>query len=398
MVSRGLIAALLSAACASSPCAAGSLDAEMGKALFNRQWVAAPSSTQSDDGLGPIYDARSCSACHAGGGQGSFVPKPVIGAGIVVRLGNANGAPDPVYGFQLQTKALPGQLPEAAPQLIWRQDKGYRVPALTLGRLNFGPLARDTHAASRRAPSLYGIGLLAGVSDKEILLHAIEEKNYYGLSPRPAWQTDAHGQRRLGRFGWKAIQPDLTGQVGSALSRDIGLSTTAYPDPWGECSATEKVCRAGPHGAKLGAVEVPDTLRNLIVDYLNALPPPQPRPDTMGGRAVFVNIGCAACHAMLHNANGQRIDAFTDLLLHDLGPGLNDGLGEGAAKPGEWRTAPLWGLSERLAKGGLLHDGRARSVAEAVHWHGGDGALAHARFDALTKDERAALLSFLEGL
>ena len=398
MVPRFLIAALLCVGLAPRALAAGQLDPAMGKALFDRQWVAAPSSTQSDDGLGPIYDARSCNVCHAGGGAGALLPKPVIGAGIVVRLGNANGTPDPVYGFQLQTKALPGQMPEGAPQMTWRMQGDVRVPVLQLGKLNFGTLALDTHASPRRAPSLYGVGLLADVLEREILAHAKEEKNYYDLAPEPAWLTGAKGQRRLGRFGWQAVQPDLVGQVGSALSRDIGLSTSGYPDPWGECSAPEKACRTGPHGAKPGEVEVPDQLRDLIVAYLNSLPPPKPRADTLGGRAVFVNIGCAACHAMLHTAKGQKIDAFTDLLLHDMGSDLNDGIGEGVAKPGQWRTAPLWGLSARLAAGGLLHDGRARSVAEAIHWHSGDAARARLRFDTLTPGQKAALISFVEGL
>jgi CxxC motif-containing protein (DUF1111 family) len=398
MVSRFLIAALMCVALAPFTLAAPSLDAETGKALFARQWVAAPSSTQSDDGLGPIYDARSCSACHAGGGAGALLPKPVIGTGIVVRLGNVNGTTDPVYGFQLQTKALPGQMPEGAPQMTWRMQGDVRVPVLRLGTLNFGSLALDTHASTRRAPSLYGVGLLADVPEREILAHAKEEKNYYDLAPEPAWLTDAKGNRRIGRFGWQAVQPDLMSQVGSALSRDIGLSTSSYLDPWGECSAAEKSCRAGPHGAKLGEVEVPDQLRDLIVTYLKSLPPLKPRPDAMGGRAVFVNIGCAACHAMLHTAKGQRIDAFTDLLLHDMGSDLNDGIGEGAAKPGQWRTAPLWGLSARLAAGGLLHDGRARSVAEAIHWHSGDATRSRSRFDTLTPGQKAALISFVEGL
>jgi CxxC motif-containing protein (DUF1111 family) len=398
MVSRFLIAVLLCAALAPRALAAASLDAETGKALFERQWVAAPSSTQSDDGLGPIYDARSCTACHAGAGVGALLPQPMIGTGIVVRLGNAHGTPDPIYGFQLQTKALPGQMPEGAPQMTWRMQGDLRVPELRLGTLNFGSLALDTHASLRRAPSLYGVGLLADVPEREILAHAKEEKNYYELTPEPAWLTDMKGQRHLGRFGWQAVQPDLVGQVSSALSRDIGLSSSQYPDPWGECSAAQKACRAGPHGAKSGEVEALDQLRDLIVAYLNSLPPPKPRTDTMGGRAVFVNIGCAACHAMLHTAKGRKVDAFTDLLLHDMGTDLNDGIGEGAAKPGEWRTAPLWGLSARLAAGGLLHDGRARSVAEAIRWHGGEAAPSRARFDTLKADEQTALLSFVEGL
>ena len=395
MVPRRLIVFI--AALVPSTATASSLDAEMGKALFERQWVAAPSSTQSDDGLGPIYDARSCSACHAGGGAGRLLPQPIFGEGIVVRLGDAHGAPDPIYGFQLQTKALPGQMPEGTPQLTWRKRDGLRVPTLTIGKLNFGPLAHGKHASLRRAPSLFGIGLLARVPDSEILAQADREKSS-GVSGKPAWLINGKGGRRLGRFGWKAVQPNLVGQVGSALSRDIGLSSAEFPDAWGECSAIEKACRAGPHGAKSGEVEVPDRLRDLIVAYLNSLPPPQPNSPAPRGQVLFDRIGCAACHATLKTGNGKPLAAYTDLLLHDMGTGLNDGIGEGAAKPGEWRTAPLWGLREKMAASGLLHDGRARNVAEAIRWHGGQAKPAHARFDALTKSEKADLLKFVEGL
>lgn len=391
MVPRGIIVLLV--CLLASPTLEAPLDAEMGKALFERQWVAAPSSTYSDDGLGPIYDARSCAACHAGGGAGLLLPKPTVGEGIVIRLGGARGEPDPIYGFQLQTKALAGQLPEASPGLVWAGSAdGLRVPIIERGTLNYGPLAPSTFSGLRRAPSLFGIGLLEQIPEKEILAQAQRERRV-GLSGRAAKLKNGG----LGRFGWKAVQPDLVSQAGSALSRDIGLSTSQFPDPWGECSAAEKSCRAGPHGAKRGAVEVPDILRNLIVAYLRALAAPQPR-DAPRGRALFDEVGCNACHATLRTADGKSVAAYTDLLLHQMGPDLDDGIGEGAARSDEWRTAPLWEFADKLARGGLLHDGRARNVAEAIKWHGGDAAAARARFNALTPGDKAELVKFVEGL
>jgi len=390
VVPRRVILALLALA---APAHAASLDAEMGRALFNRQWVAAPSSTQSDDGLGPIYDARSCSACHVGAGAGPVAPITAIGAGMVVRLGNARGESDPVYGFQLQTKAIAGHLPEGAPKFDFKIENGLRVPALKLGVLNFGPLALDTHAALRRAPSLFGVGLLAKIPDREIFAQAAKEKNSDGVRGRPATLG-----KNIGRFGWKAAQADLEGQVGSALSRDIGLSTTAFPDPWGECSATEKACRAGPHGAEPGEVEVPDQLRDLIVAYLNSLPAPRAQAALGRGQVIFNQLGCNACHAIMKTADGKPVVAYTDLLLHDMGSALDDGIAEGNAKSNEWRTAPLWGLAARLKGGGLLHDGRARSVEEAIAWHGGEALTARGRFDALSEDDKTALVKFVEGL
>ena len=383
MVQGRVILALAFAALAGGA-RAGNLDAQMGKALFERNWVAAPSSTKSNDGLGPLYDARSCSSCHANGGPGRI---GVIGAGMAVRIGNERGTGDPLYGTQLQTRALPGLTPEGAPRIEWLPVVALREPHV-LGALNFGALAEDSRVALRRAPSLRGIGLLASIPRSEILSRADpSDRNRDGIS----------GRAGTGRFGWKATQPTIAAQDEMALMRDIGLSTTGHPDPWGECTAAESKCRAGPHGAKPGEVEVPDALRDLIVAYLISLPPPKPLNTGSRGRAVFEDIGCAACHADPRGAGGKPVPAYSDLLLHDMGVVLDDGIAEGNAHSSEWRTAPLWDVAEELAKGGLMHDGPARSVEEAIEWHGGEAARARAKFDALPAPDKAALVAFLSG-
>lgn len=392
MVQGRVILAL--AALATPALATQSLDAAIGKALFERNWVSAPSSTKSEDGLGPLYDAPSCASCHQ---QAKGSPdEDSVPPGMVTRLGNARGTGDPVYGFQLQTRAVIGHTPEGNPDMQWTPKGDLRVSTVTLYSLGYGPLSPDTKVALRRAPSVSGVGLLAQVPESEILKRADpDDKDHDGIRGRPSY-VSIDGKQVLGRFGWKATQPDLRAQTAMAFSRDLGLSTSLHPEPWGDCTQAEKECRAGPHGAEAGEVEIADSLVNLIVTYLASLP--APKANTGHGEALFAEAGCGACHATLALANGTPVRAFTDLLLHDLGEGLNDGIKEGAATPGEWRTAPLWDVVESLKLGGLLHDGRARTVAEAVEWHGGEAATARERFRALNPADKAALAAFISGL
>jgi CxxC motif-containing protein (DUF1111 family) len=141
---------------------------------------------------------------------------------------------------------------------------------------------------------------------------------------------------------------------------------------------------------------------DLIVKYLESLPAPVPADakfaDVAPGKTVFDRIGCALCHASPTLPNGQTVAAYSDLLLHDMGPGLNDGIGEGAAAPGEWRTAPLWNLGFSAKITGLLHDGRASSVTEAIQWHDGEAAAVRLRFNRLTLAEKDALIAFVSQL
>ena len=145
-------------------------------------------------------------------------------------------------------------------------------------------------------------------------------------------------------------------------------------------------------------VEIAEPLVEAIAKYLAALPTPSSGQQPVQGYALFAATGCFACHATLNDAQKRPVAAYTDLLLHDMGPELNDGIKEGAAEPQEWRTAPLWNVAQSLKIGGLLHDGRARSVAEAVAWHGGEAASARTRFQALSASDKAALAAFVGGL
>jgi len=391
MVSRFLIAVLLllpfsaDAAAAHPPTAAKrGLDVAAGWSLFRRPWISSPSSLVAGGGVGPLYNSRACDSCHVGGGPGR-VAEDAIGGGMVVRAGQAKPVGDPVYGWQIQTLALPGFEPEADVAFRWTAQNDLRVASLDFARWRHGPLGSESHTALRRAPSLFGIGRLAAIPDKEILTHS--------SGGHPAWMVNADGTRVLGRFGWKSAEPTLTMQIGNAFQRDFGIATSDFPGAYGECTSAETACRAagGPQ------VELPDTLRDLIAAYLRSLFPPDPLKESGRGFALFRKTGCLNCHAILRDEKGAPVHAYTDLRLHDMGAELDDGIAEGAARSSEWRTAPLWDVADSLSQGGLMHDGRARSVDEAVQWHGGEASQARSTFNALSSNDRKIISDFLLG-
>ncbi len=400
MVPRRLIVGAIIAA-APALASGASLDASIGRQLFERNWVSAPSSTKSNDGLGPLYDAPSCAACHIRD-PNAEVDETTVARGTIVRLGNAKGTGDPIYGHQLQTRGVGGQTPDANPDITWTVTGTRRVASVKLFSPGYGALAADTKIGLRRSSSLFGVGLLAQVPEQEILKRADpDDANHDGISGRAARLT-VGGRQAIGRFGWKATQPDLAAQTSMAFYNDMGLSTDAHPEPWGDCTKAQTACRAAPHGAEGEGVEIPKSIVDLIVGYLASLPAPAVVDTTPAelarGQAVFDRIGCAACHASPSLANGQRVAAYTDLLLHDMGPGLNDGIADGAAEPGEWRTAPLWNLGVNARITGLMHDGRAASVTEAIQWHDGEAAQIRLRFNGLTLAEKDALIAFVSRL
>jgi CxxC motif-containing protein (DUF1111 family) len=399
-------AAILAAVCATAavPANAGDgLAVAVGKALFDRDWVAAPASTRATDGLGPLHNARSCAACHRGGGgaalslDGQDAPtKP----GLVLRLPN-----DPRYGRQLQTGAVPGQAAEGRVR-VSHED----VP-VALADGTTVVLRRPRHAieriadapprgplSPRLAPSLRGVGLLAAVPPATVAsLADPDDRDGDGIRGRPG----------VGRFGLRAEQPGLREQVAEALLLDLGLSTPLRPRPAGDCTAAQADCRALPHGDREGTpgVEIGDEILDALIAYLAALPPPKHAPRSEAGETLFASLGCAACHAPslpVELADGRRasIAPYTDLLLHNLGPEFADEGGEGDPAARLWRTAPLWGLGPTLAakETALLHDGRARDAQEAILWHGGEAEAARERFRALAAHDRAELLAFLSGL
>ena len=359
------------------------LDAATGKAIFEKLWVQAPASTGASDGLGPFYNSRSCAACHPDGGRG------LLPQGRVLQLD------DHRYGKQLQTSAVTGLKAEAQLQWITESNaQGLDRPLPVLVDRDTGPLIIPSSV--RMAPPLHGVGLLSTVpvSALEILADP-DDSDADGISGRIAWLESGTGQAVAGRYGWKASEPSLQAQIARALSLDLGLGNPLYPDHWGDCTALQHDCLAAPAG--LGPdeqFEAGHLVMDMLESYLQSLLPPTPEAMQQRGYGLFRQSGCAACHIEeLASAMGQ-IKAWSDLLLHDMGPGLADSLPVPHALPAEWRTAPLWGLDS----GPYLHDGRARTLDEAIRWHAGEAASATEAYLGLNEAEREDLFAFLLGL
>ena len=293
-----------------------------------------------------------------------------------------------------------------------------RRPTYTVASLGYGPMARDVMLSPRVAPPMIGLGLLESVHPADIVSGADpDDADGDGISGRPSVVRDPEtAGGLLGRFGWKASAASVREQTARAFANDIGISSPGAPDPWGDCTVRQPACRAMPSGVQppLGDTEAPDPVLDLVVFYASNLAVPARRDvddaEVLHGKALFHGAGCASCHTpkfvTRRDAAGpehrfQLIWPYTDLLLHDMGEGLADNRPVGNASGREWRTAPLWGIGLTGTVSGhtfLLHDGRARSLLEAVLWHGGEAAAARDAVAAMAPAERAALLRFLGSL
>lgn len=365
--------ALIALPCSLSAQDFSALDPAAGKALFERNWVPAPASTAASDGLGPYYNARSCEACHPKGGAGAI---DINRMSLLTR--------DAVYGEMLQLRAVTGLPAETSAGLDYKvhanvELKHARVELLEpeLG-LSIESLATKT--SLRRAPALHGLALLDAVPRAQLeALADPDDRNGDGIS----------GEIPPGRFGWDARTATLREQVARALSLDLGLSTSVFPDAAGDCTAQQQACIAAAKVQTGDALEAPDLVLDLLLAYLKSLPEPQAPVPEGAGFELFSTLGCANCHVPQLDAGGHGINPYTDLLLHDMGPGLSSA---GAAN---WRTAPLWGLR---ADARFLHDGRARNIDEAVLWHGGEAAASVAAYRELNTAQRDVLQAWLLGL
>lgn len=394
------------------------LQFQAGDALFTEPWVAAPASTKGRDGLGPLFITRACANCHLRDGRGA----PPLDAddeplGLLVRLSSNEVH---AYGDQIQNRAIPGARPEASVKIDWIEtevafDDGARTslrkPQLRLENLAYGPLPADVLTSLRLAPPVHGLGLLEAVSPATILEYEdAEDGNGDGISGRANEVFSAlTGRMELGRFGWKANQPGLLEQDAAALNGDMGLTTRLFPKE--NCTGAQNICTELPDG---GVPEVEDKQLNLMVHYSRFLAVPGRRdskdPEVQAGRTLFFESGCASCHrpslqtrpdALHPLLSSQMIWPYTDLLLHDMGLELADHRPDGLANGSEWRTPPLWGIGltqEVNNRVFFLHDGRARSLEEAILWHGGEAESSQTRYRGLPATQRAQLLRFLQSL
>jgi CxxC motif-containing protein (DUF1111 family) len=417
-----------------------------GKALAEQPWVKAPTTTTARDGLGPLYNAQTCFDCHEKGSRGFIAER--AGTPLhrgVVRLSipgqnETDGAePEPTYGLQLQTQstslrhqlrekipnanALLGLAAEARVLVDWvkepfRYPDGREVslfrPRLSIEQLGDGPLHPEVRTSLRVAPPIFGVGLIELVDEKAIeALADPDDENDDGISGRVnrVWDFRA-GRIAQGRFGYKANRASLEITVAGAFADDIGISNPIFDRQ--PCSPVQAECQREPHGVDAHGFELGEELLALAVDFNRNLGVPERRGATaeaaLRGRRVFHELGCAACHAprfvtiastTAPHLGNQVVWPYSDFLLHDMGEGLADGRPDYEASGSEWRTAPLWGLRLGSVVSGTenyLHDGRARSIEEAILWHGGEAAPAQRRFTERPLHERNDLIAFLRSL
>lgn len=336
----------------------------------------------SANGLGPGFVATSCGSCHAGDGKGHpFTTLTRFGQTRPNALPNLS-----IGGPQLQNRAIPGFEPEKLPN---------GVPFM-----KFTP------------PAVTGLGFLAALTDRQILQNVDSlDQDGDGISGVPnfvippsyfikqPFHEPVNG-RIIGRFGKKAAAIDLLQQTVGAYNQDMGVTSTFEPvDPMSQLTTDP---------------EVSDQTIRDVVFYLRTLKAPIPRSEqdeqVLIGKALFTEIQCASCHIPEWTTPSSDILAlsnktffpYTDLLLHDMGPALDDGVTEGSAETYEWRTPALWGLGlSPNSQGGsyfLMHDGRAKSIEEAIVLHGGEAENSKNQFSSLSEDDKEALIKFLKSL
>ena len=395
----------------------------VGNSYFNENWVAAPASVQTRDGLGPLFNVRSCSGCHFKDGRSGPPDDGGAMRTMLLRISVPGRGPHdaprahPVYGDQIQSSAISGVPPEAEVIVSFTPVSGtladgtpfsLRRPRYALRKLGYGAVGARLLMSPRVAPAMIGLGLLEAVpvATLEALADA-DDRDHDGISGRLNLVWDAIAARTApGRFGWKAEQPSVLQQAAAAFAGDMGITSALSPED--NHTSAQRACAAKPTG---GHPEIADELLAKVALYARTLAvPARRRVAAAGGAALFAGAGCAACHRPelrtgavvdLPELADQLIHPYTDLLLHDMGPDLGDGRPAFGASGNEWRTPPLWGLGLVPAVNGhsfYLHDGRARGLEEAILWHDGEGRAARDAYARLSRSERAELLAFVSSL
>ncbi|WP_262501211.1 di-heme oxidoredictase family protein [Pseudoalteromonas sp. FUC4] len=370
---------------------------------------------------GTHYVNTSCSGCHERNGRASVADTGAPLDKWVFAIADADYQPDPLRGYVLQPSniGINSALGEGTVTIAsWTESNGLRSPNYEFSS------GRPARFSARLAPQLVGLGLLEAVSEATILEREDQDDlDGDGISGKARLSIDPlTGETRLGRFGYKASATSIKHQIAGALNTDMGVMTSVKPTP--DCGPNQTTC-----GNELGS-ELSDENLNNLVKYISLLGVRAQRDldndNVILGETIFNEIGCESCHrstmktsefAPLAELRNQTIRPFSDLLLHDMGEGLADNLGAGNATGAEWRTAPLWGLGlSACVTGGVtnptgyqgddvckpdanyLHDGRARTINEAIMWHGGEAENARIAYESITSSEQSALLTFLNSL
>jgi CxxC motif-containing protein (DUF1111 family) len=394
---------------------------QIGDGIFSRNWITAPATPQGNDGLGPTFNATSCSGCHDGDGRGPPPEGDEPLLALFLRLSvpgqDAHGGPlpEPSYGEQLQNHAILGVPAEGDATVTYVEQPGafadgepysLRRPTYTLKSLGYGPMASGFLFSPRIARQVIGLGLLQAVSEETIVGFTTRGG---GGHPNYVWDL-RNGHKALGRFGWKATQPTVEQQTLLALSQDIGITSDLFPAE--NCPAVQTACAQAPMSQTQPNLE--PLKADALIKHGMAVAVPARRhlddPVVMAGEQVFLSAPCPICHVPTMTTgvlpdypelSNQTIHPYTDLLLHDMGEGLADHRPDYQASGREWRTPPLWGIGliESINDHTyFLNDGRARNLAEAILWHDGQAAAAREAFRNMSRQDRTALLAFLNSL
>lgn len=386
---------------------------------FGDQFVTSPALVNA--GLGPLFNQNSCESCHLSNGRSPFPYSSDDLEGFLIRLSipgaGVHGEPlgVPNYGTQLQTKAVFGKQKEAS--VYWSDEtvqeyyldgKSIALERPVFNMQNYySDFPPDAMLSARMATPIIGLGLLEAIDESDILAQADpNDQDGDGISGKPNMVWDVvHEKIALGRFGWKAGSPSLVQQTAGAYNGDMGVTSPLFPV---ENCYGQSQCDTMTDDPEVTLEQV-----KTAAFYTQSLAVPGRRNvnnvEVKRGKELFSQLNCTGCHHTSYTTgnhefdflSGQKIFPYTDMLLHDMGEGLADHRDEFQANGFEWRTPPLWGIGLTYVVGGhtrFLHDGRARSIEEAIVWHGGEAQKAKDEFKSLSENDRAALIEFLESL
>jgi CxxC motif-containing protein (DUF1111 family) len=386
------------------------VDSEMaraGQTLFVHEWKAKDPLANGGDGLGPVFNATSCKACHNQGGVGGGGDENHnVTTFIVDAKSPKEKAREGVVHTGFVSNEFQETLQQVHPDLPARTRLSLTDLMTISGRhCTPTPFPPGVHISQRNTPALFGAKLIDEIPERDIIANERKERMRWGLAPSdneiaPVGRAHRLADGHIGRFGWKAQTASLSEFVQNACANELGLSNPGHPQP-------TPLSKPGyqPVGMDLTLDQC-----NQLTAFVASLPKPKEvaaADSTMAhnGKQVFMEVGCANCHTpTLGSVDG----IYSDLLLHRMGEPLQGGGSYGQPPPedpnskphegplaDEWRTPPLWGVADSAP---YLHDGRARTLQEAIQFHGGQAARTAQRFAQLPAPRQTELIAFLKTL
>ncbi|MBN2815188.1 MAG: thiol oxidoreductase [Campylobacterales bacterium] len=398
----------------------------LGKSFFSKPWVEAPAATTARDGLGPLFSANSCKHCHPNNGAGiALGEKGDAHRSLVMRLSlfskkNINNdlvlkngfIPEPNYGSQLSFNGTGDVKYEGSVALSYMKVSGkfadeepyvLHSPNYKVKNLQYGSLHEDANVAPHIALALVGLGAIDSIDARDILAYEdVNDRDGDGISGKANWVYNPETNKtELGRYTWKAAAATVKQQVANAAHNDMGLSNPLYEGD--NCTEFQSECLKAPK-SRGDVFDLPMKRVDAIALYLKSLKIPLQRESEnfAQGREVFHELGCVKCHVESYKSEKYGVfNPYSDFLLHDMGESLSDGHTMFQAQESEFRTPPLWGMGLYKRVSGelnLLHDGRAKSISEAILWHGGEAEAQKVAYIELPKRKRETLIEFLKGI